>query len=94
MPSLNLPTKDPSSVVDAPVLRLIEADTHIQAKLADPHFEHGEKKELKKAIAVVEDNASRFEAKLKLFIGALPEETIADEMLARAQLAKRLLRAA
>jgi hypothetical protein len=49
---------------------------------------------LKKAIAVVEENASRFETKLKTFIGALPEETIAEEMLARAQQAKRLLRAA
>ena len=64
MPTLNTTQKTMSSVVDAPIIRLLDAVYFITMKLDNPAFERGEKKQLQAAIAVVEDNAKKFEKKL------------------------------
>ncbi len=87
-----MPATASSTLVDAPIIKLLDAVYFISMKLAEPSFERGEKQQLKDAIATVEANAKKFEKKLKAYLGALDEETIVDEMLQQAAAAKKLAR--
>ncbi len=80
------------TLVDAPIIKLLDAVYFITMKLDKPSFERGEKQQLKDAIAVVETNAKKFETKLRAYLGALDEEAIAEDMLHRATAAKKLVR--
>ncbi len=86
------PSSSTSSLVDAPIIKLLDAVYFITMKLDNPSFERGEKQQLKDAIAVVEGNAKKFEKKLQAYLGALEEESLVEEMLARASAAKKLAR--
>lgn len=87
-----MPTTASSTLVDAPIIKLLDAVYFISLKLAEPSFERGEKQQLKDAIATVEGNAKKFEKKLMAYLGALEEESIVEDMLQRAAAAKKLAR--
>lgn len=86
------PVSSTSTLIDAPIIKLLDAVYFITMKLDKPSFERGEKQQLKDAIAVVESNAKKFEKKLKAYLGALDEEPLAEEMLRAAMAAKKLAR--